>query len=172
MNTKKIESMITYELTLHPSARLQDIYKLYMQSVFGPGHLIADVESARAILQREVDYVKTIQPVTTPLIQPVDAFFPLARCSVRLIVDGHRSFDDYLNQFINSAMEYTYLDEHIAIDYWKKLTPWLYELNILEFESDLKSLNELFTKGKYLVSHTNHYRDLYKPTYRIMNISE
>jgi hypothetical protein len=168
MNTKKIEAMISNELALHPSARLQDIYKLYMQSAFGAGHLIADVESARAMLQREVEYVRTFEPVSTPLIQSVDAFFPLARCSVRLIVDGHRSFDDYLQHFFRSAMEYTYLEEQTAIDLWKKLLPWLSTLNISNFMDDLQFLNNLFESSKYLVSHTQTYRDLYKPTYRIM----
>jgi len=41
-----IQNAIQEEMQLHPEARLIDIYKLFFQGTFGPGHLIHDKQSA------------------------------------------------------------------------------------------------------------------------------
>ncbi|MCL2064431.1 MAG: hypothetical protein FWG98_08670 [Candidatus Cloacimonetes bacterium] len=50
----KLFLMFENELDHHPSSRLVDLFKLYMQSAFGPGHLIKDKDNARAYLTNEL----------------------------------------------------------------------------------------------------------------------
>jgi len=192
-----LSQMFENELEHHPEARLLDFYKLFMQACLGPGHIIKDYESVKHYLIKEVEnchkYVSMFKRDSSPsylchlkdehkkyctnhiecpcLILKCDAFVPIARYSLQLIIDGIIPLDDYYQAFIKSFEETEYLSEDTLVDIWHtKALPMLKEnVNITFFKEDLQYINELFSKKQYLVSHTDTYREKYKPSYRLIN---
>jgi hypothetical protein len=170
--TDKIKSMISHELLLHPKAQLLDIFKLYMQSAFGPGHLIPNIDKARDYLLAELNENK--QYTSTQclcLILPCDAFYPLARYSLDMIRNKSISFDDYFDAFIKTANSIPQTSDEVFIDYWYQIIPWLETLNKANFEADKMKIENLIYDGHFLVSHSEVYRVEYQPAYRVINMS-
>ena len=163
---KKIIKMLAGELKLHPEAQLIDLYKLYMQSAFGPGHLIKDTDSAKNYLKTELEGLTTEKQRYD--IFPCDAFFPYSRYSLHLIKENKVSFEDFFTAFIRTANECQPPAEDIFLQGWQVALEYLSEKNISNFTGDKHTIDTLFADKKYLVSHSNHYRELYKPAYRII----
>jgi len=191
--------MFENEIEHHPDTRLIDLYKLYMQSCLGPGHIISDYDSVKKYLIQEVNepkkYVSAFKTVslstyflnlkedymnlhsskeavyTCPcLVLKCDAINPLARYSLQLIVDGIISLDDFYHIFIKSYEETTYMSEEFLVDVWySNALPILMGFELDGFEEDLKYINELFKNKQYLISHSEKYRTEYKPSYRLIN---
>ena len=129
LDVKKLYCMFDNELEHHPDARLTDLYKLFMQSAFGPGHIIKDYNTAKSYLQDELNnyqqYISKFPPETQSdyftnlkneykygnfnfiacpcLILDCDAFIPLARYSLQLIIDNIIPFQDFFDAFIMST---------------------------------------------------------------------
>jgi hypothetical protein len=188
MDMKKLYTMLKDELELHPLSKLGDMYKLFMQSVHGAGHIIKDKDSARLYLKKELEtfrpYLSTkpsqlvtqnsdAMPISAELypchIVHCDAFFPLARYSLQLIIDDIISFDTYFEAFMVSAEKHTPLPMDEFKDFWQEAVAYLSTKNIVDFKDDLRQIEQLFADGKYLVSHSDTYRLAYNPTYRIIN---
>ena len=191
--------MFENEIEHHPDARLIDLYKLYMQSCLGPGHIISDYDSVKKYLIQEVNeskrYVSTFKNIslstyflnlkgdyinlyssketlcTCPcLVLECDAINPLARYSLQLIADGIISLDEFYQIFIKSYEETKYMSEEFLIDVWySNALPILMGFEFNGFEEDLKYINELFKRKEYLISHSEIYRAKYKPSYRLIN---
>ena len=73
------------QIKLHPSIQLQDILKMCYQSVFGPEHMLADVDRAKAYFMQE--YNATPTDFSAPLFEPLSDTF----CRVNLAFPGHRN---------------------------------------------------------------------------------
>jgi len=125
----KLQVMFINELEHHPQSSLIDFYKLYMQSAFGPGHIINDENTARAYLAKELvsyqqytskftknttnSYLENMKAVyreehqgmiSCPcVIFDCEIWIPLARYSTQLIADGIIPFEAFLGAFIESA---------------------------------------------------------------------
>jgi len=191
--------MFENEIEHHPDARLIDLYKLYMQSCLGPGHIISNYDSVKKYLIQEVNeskgYVSAFNNssvntyfldmkadykiphsskdtgYTCPcLVLECDAINPLARYSLQLIADGIIPLDEFYHIFIKSYEETTYMSEEFMIDVWySNALPILMGFEFDGFEEDLKYINELFKRKEYLISHSEIYRAKYKPSYRLIN---
>jgi hypothetical protein len=184
--------MFENELEHHPEARLLDLYKLFMQSCLGPGHIIKDYESVKHYLKQEVvdcqqyvsrfksgskhDYFVNLKEeyktdCSCPcLVLDCDAFLPIARYSLQLIIDDIIPLDDFYQAFIKSYEETEYMNEEALVDIWcTDALPILKGYDIEGFEEDMQYIDELFLQKKYLISHSNTYREKYKPSYRLIN---
>ena len=51
--TRDITGLLDWHLQRYPLLRAEDVYKLLHQGVFGPGHIIADPDTARRALEAE-----------------------------------------------------------------------------------------------------------------------
>ena len=167
LNTDKLICMLSNELSLHPKAQLIDLFKLYMQSAFGPGHIIKDVDSARHYLRVELDSLPSTRHRYD--VFHCDTFFPYARYSLYLLIDNIISFDEYFNAFIRTASESQSLDDNLFRYGWNVAIEYLAEKNIANFIIDKEQIDQLLALKKYLVSHSTQYRELYMPAYRVIN---
>jgi len=182
--------MFKNELEHHPDARLLDLYKLLLQACLGPGHIIKDYKSVKHYLIKEVDdyqqYVSRFKHGSSNeyfvnlkdeyksecpcLVLDCAAFLPIARYSLQLIVDNIIPLDDYYQAFIKSFEELEFLSEDSFINIWHtEALPILLESEIDGFQDDLLYIDELFFKKQYLISHSEVYREKYKPSYRLIN---
>ena len=165
---EKILNMLDRELELHPEAQLIDLYKLYMQSAFGPGHMIKDIDSARNYLKIELNSLPEIKQRYD--IFPCDAFFPYSRYSLHMIKENKISFEDFFTAFIRTAKECKPPVKDIFLHGWQVAINYLTDKKIVNFSDDKITIDKLFADKQYLVSHSNHYRELYRPAYRVLRV--
>ena len=178
---EKLILMFDRELELHPRARLIDLFKLFMQSAFGPGHLIKNKDIARKYLIQELEspivssptlFTSDAQAIQTPLIFDCDVFHPFARYSLKLIADKTISFDDFFAAFIQSAESFSAeKDADYYLGFWNEMTPYFTAKNIELFDYDSAEIKKLISQKQYLVRHSYTYNIYYKPAYRIINKS-
>lgn len=139
----------------YPLMEIQDAVKLIFQSEFGPGHLIENTEAAKNWLIKEIEQTKDEQPEIIELSDHL----------VRLHL-GHMS-EKHAELILDAMIE----TAHEVKGSMEKLYQ---KLDILK-EMNHYSLNEIddylrqYLSGKSLVvSHTDKYRDLYHPHYRVL----
>jgi len=163
-----IHNAILEEMHLHPEARLVDIYKFFFQGTFGPGHIIRDKQSALNYLQNELQSMTDFDSV---LWQPVGYNKQYYRISLGLVKEGRLSEEELFNAFVQSTDSSTLP----SIEEWIK--EWNFVLNIIEamnlkiinYEEDKSILDDMLKEGNILVHHSNIYRNLYHPHYRVVN---
>jgi len=188
---KKIFKMIENELAHHPACTLQDIYKLFMQSTCGPGHIITDTYTAMKYLLQEIaenktyiskfdetshKYLRLLKPqyisfddssTTCPcLILECDAKFPLARYSLQIVQDGVIPLDRYFKAFIDTANTCKRLDYEPFCKNWREVVVYLTEIGFTFTDEDRQQIEQILYK---LVRHSPLYNQLYQPSYRIIN---
>ena len=163
-----IQNAIQEEMQLHPEARLIDIYKFFFQGAFGPGHIIRDKQSALKYLQNELQSMTDFDSV---LWQPVGYNKQYYRISLGLVKESTLSEEELFYAFVQSADS----SALPSIEEWIK--EWNFVLNIIEtmnleiinYEEDKSILDDMLKKGNILVRHSDIYRKLYHPHYRVVN---
>ena len=163
-----IQNAILEEMQLHPEARLVDIYKFFFQGTFGPGHLITEKQSALKYLQNELQSMIDFDSV---LWQPVGYNKQYYRISLGLVKESTLSEEELFYAFVQSADS----SALPSIEEWIK--EWNFILNIIEtmnlkiinYEEDKSILDDMLKKGNILVHHSDIYRKLYHPHYRVVN---
>ena len=192
---EKIHRMVNNELEHHPEAQLLDLYKLFLQSAFGPGHMIKDLNSAKEFLQAEItnkkNYISKFNDrskniylnhlkidykeesddiIECPcLLLECSAFLPLIRYSTKFVLDEIIPFNDYFNAFIKTTNMKEFLSEKDFCSYWQATMEYLETKRIYNFEEDKALINRLISTRQYLVSHSAIYTKKYTPAYRIIN---
>ncbi len=193
----RILLMIDEEFQHHSKLRLVDIYKLYMQTVYGPGHIIRDKDSAKEYLSIELaerkNYISifpkdtknkfvqglkeefvsiTNQNIICPsVIIKADAVNPYIRLSLTVIKDNLISLEEYFEAFILS----TEINPNISDDQF--IANWLVLVNLIENKYDIPNIKAdanviryNLVKRNFLFSHSEEYHKHYLPAYRIINI--
>ncbi len=163
-----IQNATLEEMRLHPEARLVDIYKFFFQGTFGPGHIISDKESALNYLQHEL---QNITDFDTVLWQPVGYNKQYYRVSLSLVKEGTLSEEELFNAFIQSADSSTVPSIEEWIEEWNFVLNIIKAMNlkIIDYQEDKRILDEMLKDGNILVRHSDIYRKVYHPHYRVVN---
>lgn len=156
------------ELKYHPEARLQDLYKFFFQGEFGPGHLIANSDQALRYLEEEL---ATSSEFDFLLWQPVGSQNQFYRLNLKLIKDGRIPLAAFGAAFIASATAPSALE----LENWR-LT-WQFILAVIEgmqlslpdWDADRTAIEALLASGKVVGHHSDIYRRLYHPHYRLVD---
>lgn len=168
-NTKGlIQKAVREELRLHPKAGLTDIYKFFFQGKFGPGHIIKNKNSAFNYLK---DEIRNSTEFDSVLFQPVGYNNRYHRINLLLVKDGIVPIDTFYEAFIQSTDSL----QTPSIDEWRK--EWDLIISVIEemklefpnFEKDKQNLDKMLSSGKVAVHHTDIYRKLYHPHYRLVD---
>ena len=155
------------ELRLHPGATADDAYKLLHQGVFGPGHAINDRKSAARALDEEAAGL-TPAAVAEPLCQPIGGPTPMARIHLRPFLAADEDVAALLDVFVASAAvpAGTAADLKAAIE---AAVAALVKSGQWTLAGELETLSVGLAAGSYpAVSHSESYRNLYKPAYRVV----
>jgi len=155
------------ELRLHPDASADDAYKLLHQGVFGPGHAIDDRSCAARALDEEV---AGLAPTTVadPLCQPLGGPTPMARIHLRPFLAANEDIAALLDVFVASAAVApgTAADMDVALE---AAVASLAKGGQWALAGDLEVLASGLAAGGYpAVSHSERYRNGYKPAYRVV----
>ncbi len=160
---KQIDRIIKAELALHPRATLQDLYKLFFQSYFGAEHALTDVDSAKKYFEKELDKIPILSDFS---IQDISVNFPIYRVNLQVITQGLIAAKELFKAFLNSANTPIPTLKHDWIKIWCEIEEYLIPI-IKPTHSEIIDLREIAISCN-TVHHSQIYRDLYAPHYRII----
>lgn len=162
-----VETAVSTQLEHFPESRLQDLYKSFFQDRFGPGHLIADRESALKYILKELAEADTLMGPKTEMCGWQGNY---VRVNLSVISDGQMTADEMVEALMASAKEVTRDD----LERWK--TEWAQIEAIIEknhpslpdLAGDKAKIQELLNAGQYACHHSPAYETAYHPHYRII----
>jgi len=158
---------LAQELRLHPDATADDAYKFLHQGVFGPGHAVDDRQSAVRALEEEVVGLAPTS-VADPLCQPLGGPTPMARIHLRPFLAADEDIAALLDVFVASAA----VAPGTAADMDAALAAAVAALakgGNWGLAGELESMAKGLAGGSYpAVSHSERYRNGYKPAYRVV----
>ena len=162
-----VKEAVATQLATFPESRLQDLYKSFFQDYFGPGHIIADRQSALDYILSELAEADTL---TGPETEPCGWQGNYVRVNLSVIADGRMSAEEMTDALMASAREVK--DEDVVR--WRK--EWAEIEAVIEkaypglpgLEGDKARLAELLAAGNYACHHSAAYEAAYHPHYRII----
>ena len=163
-----IQKEILEELRLHPKAQLVDIYKFFFQGTFGPGHIINDQKSALTYLQNELQSSTEFDSVPWQQVGYKNQYY---RINLKLVKEGSILEEKYFRAFIHSANTSKTPSTKKWLEEWNFILSVIDEMKLIipNYEEDKSGLDNMLFGGKVLVHHSDIYRKLYNPHYRIID---
>ena len=163
-----VRQAIERQLKNYPESTLQDVYKSFYQDRFGPGHMIADVASARQYLMYELSQMTDKSSI---YYEPTGNEGRFVRVYLSAVADSLITADQLLDAFVRSANRVQESSKDWA-------TEWLHiEENIIKndiqingFEADTALLREA-SRNQQAIHHSRAYNAAYHPHYRIVERS-
>ena len=158
----ELEAILKSHAKRYPLMQPTDAVKLIYQNEFGGGHLIRDEEACLNYLRRE--YADLEKDATTPLYEDIgNGIFRVNLAAVK-----PEDLEQLGQDFIASAAKHKGTQD----GFLNKLEA-LHKLTTAGvFSFDVDALNAYLTEYKAAgyppVSHSEQYRQAYKPSYRII----
>lgn len=160
---EELQKVLREHAKRYPLMQPRDAVKLIYQNEFGGGHLIRDEQACLNYLRRE--YADLEKDPTTPLYEDIGNGI----IRVNLAALREEDLEQLGKAFIDSAAKHK-----------GTLDSFLNKLEVLRtltaegvFAFDLDALNSYLSEyeaARYpAVSHSEQYRQAYKPAYRIIN---
>ncbi len=161
----EIITNLNRELSLHPQSSLIDIYKLFYQDYFGPGHYISHREKVVQDLEAELEDCKN--ELDNHPLQETGCFNDFLRVDIRSIKMEFITREKLAELFYQSSKIVLY-QPVFWYEHWMQICRIISEL---ELDISLQGKNELIDyAGKCRgVHHSEQYRKLYSPHYRIIS---
>lgn len=163
----KIREAVRYQIKIYPEMTLQDLYKSFFQDRFGPGHIISDAAAAEGYLRRELEQSSCFPGLPFEKTGFAGNFY---RVNLGLIRDEIITANELLSALIRSANEYKpYTPEQWKAE-WAIIDSVIAEmnLNLPDYASDRKRLNEYVAGGNYVMHHSERFSKFYDIHYRII----
>ena len=159
-----LEQILYIHAKKYPLMEPTDAVKLIYQNVFGGGHLIRDPAACRCALRHE--YEDTPQINSAPLLERIGN--GMVRVMLNALDASGYSPEQLGYDFVRSSREHqgSLQGFLIKLDILRKVTA----AGAFSFTSEeLEEYLEAYKKAGYpMVSHSQRYRDAYKPAYRIV----
>lgn len=172
ISAQDIEGFVNRQLEIYPKSRLLDIYKSSFQDYMGAEHLISDRQRVMAYLDEELQ--------TTSLNDLMPWYFESCgvngqyiRVSIRAIKENLIAEDMLLDAFIRSANSDKRPTVESWRDRWHKIIGTIDQmnLNLPNYQQDREFIDSVLSVGRYAISHSQEYREAYRPHYRIVEKS-
>ena len=159
---EELRAILIAHAKRYPLMQPTDAVKLIYQNEFGGGHLIRDEQACLNYLRRE--YVSVVKDPTVPLYEDIGNGI----VRVNLAAVKPEDLEQLGKDFIRSAAEHTgTMDSFLRkLDVLRKLTVE----GIFSFDSqELENYLFKYRSQSYpIVSHSEAYREEYRPAYRII----
>ncbi|MGQ0578490.1 MAG: hypothetical protein ACT4PQ_06200 [Betaproteobacteria bacterium] len=164
-----VNQLLSAHLSRYPRLQLADIYKLLHQAALGPGHAISDPESAGAHLKHEARSLG--DGPAEPLPDVISPDERLARVHLRSWLAAGRNLDDLNRAFVETAKSYPPSRERL-----EKFCGCLGDLagagGIPFAQQEVIDFFEKIARSGYpVVHHSAEFSALYKPAYRVVDIT-
>ncbi len=151
----------------YPAMTAQDAVKLAYQAAFGPGHLLADEEKARAFLRRELEATAAARG---PVLEPIGGGF--ARLHLACARAAGLGEGEIFQRFFRAAGADA--PGKAAFEQSLTLLEQLAAAGETPFSAEQLAdyLAEYRAAGCPMVSHSETYRQHYHPAYRVVKWEE
>ena len=172
ISAQDIEGFVNRQLEIYPKSRLLDIYKSSFQDYMGAEHLISDRQRVKAYLDEELQ-TTSLDDLMPWYYEPCGVKGQYVRVSIRAIKENLITEDVLLDAFIRSAN----IDKRPAVeswrDRWHKIIGTIDQmnLNLPNYQQDREFIDSVLSVGRYAISHSQEYREAYRPHYRIVEKS-
>jgi hypothetical protein len=154
-------------LRRHPVAEAQDIYKFTHQSVYGPAHLITNVEGARRYLEREIASL-SVAGQGEPLMDVLSHAPPLVRVNLRPFVAVGGDTQALLQALVQSANRVRG-DAALMASRLEAAAGQLRQADRGELAGALDAIAaEQAASGFPALHHSQAYTTAYEPAYRVV----
>lgn len=163
-----IAAALEYQICQYPESQYRDIYKLFMQDYFGPGHILADTASAGAYLRREL---QSEGPFEGPPYEKTGYKGNFFRVNLSLIRDGIVPYDTFFDAFTRSVNGIVPPDGAEWMATWEMIDGVIAgkDLHFPDEAEDREELGRQFAEGNYVVHHSRRYNESVRFRYRIMS---
>ena len=167
LSVDKIKEAVERQLRDYPKSTLQDLYKSFFQDRFGPGHLVNDTSSAGNYLRYELNNSDSFHKM---YYEPTGCDTNYYRVNLSVLKENKISYQKYFDAFLRSVEK---IDLDVISEWkdeWSEIESVIISMNLdLEnFEEDLKMIHSVLEQGKYAVHHSEIYNSEYQPHYRII----
>ena len=154
-------------LDAHPHARGDDLYKFLHQAVYGPGHAIPNRQAAATYLERELEGLGP--PLKEEALCEVLGGEPeLVRVNLRPFVAAGGNPEILLEAFVSSANQDRGSTQRMQF-VLKLAVSWLKCASRADLSEELEvQAAELADKGYPAIHHSEGYREVYRPAYRVV----
>lgn len=150
-----MKRIVCNHLNRYPNMQIQDVVKLLFQSEFGPGHLISDQIRTEQWLKAELIETKEDEPEIVPVSEEL----------VRLHLG---KMDERHVQMILEGMIQTANQVHGSMDSFIQKIELIKQMNLFSMDELENYVQEYLKQDSLVVSHTEVYRSLYHPHYRVL----
>lgn len=168
---RSTKELVEFHQRLRPEMGVQDVLKLLYQGVFGVEHLLTDTAGVHAYLEKELSGLEAVG-MGELLTEPVSAHTGLVRVNLRPF--KHLNLDpELLVQVMFRSAAETKPDTLMFYRQWNAFFD-LVRYGFLKFPmEEAKRWHEIVTGGPPKpVHHTERYRELYHPAYRVVRKAE
>jgi len=166
MNQKKMTELIYYHLELYPAMEFDDVYKLLYQSVMGPAHILQNKQLAYSYLKREFE--SHDENYEKKLYVDISLDHDLVRLNIPLF-RKQGSLDALFDMMLETQIK-ARPDKARLKRYWVELGLLIKDKKFVQFTpNQWNQLNKILLENDFPhLSHSVTYKNLYKPSYRIV----
>lgn len=171
LDSDSVKQAIEKQLSHYPNSTLCDIYKSFFQDAYGPGHLIQDTAYAIQFLRHEVEESIESNCKTYEQVGIGENFY-----RVNLILIKENKID--IQTFFNALLRSVELSPKPEITQWAKRwseiekTSSLFKDKIAgNYKQDKEFIEQMLSKGEYMMRHSKLYNANYHPHYRLIHRS-
>ena len=165
----RLLSVLEWHFGRYPLLQAADIYKLVHQGVFGPGHIIADVDQARRALEEELAGLRRRRCLlAVESEEPLDPDGRLVRLNLEPLESLPDAVDRVLPVLLATAAETRGGPELMAARVAEALD-WCRDRLPDRFEALARLASESEEVGWPARHHSSVYAAAYRPVYRVVS---
>ncbi len=155
----ELAEILSWHLNHYPLLQAEDIYKLIFQGVWGPGHIISDLEQARQRLFQEIKAASLSEPAPEA-IEPVDPAGLLIRVNLALLQGSLKRGELLFQALVRTTREFIPQPANfpLHLDLARKWTA----RHLPEQAERLTQINDPLPR------HSAIYLKTYRPAYRVI----
>lgn len=158
------EEIVWKQFDLYPEMEIRDLYKLIFQGVMGSGHAVSSSENARNWLLSEIGNTGA-SPHKETLIEEISPGGAVVRVNLRPFLSMQKDPDKLLRAFVRTGREFKG-DTVLLQQAWKQAEAVQSVFPLIPMRDFINRQRET---GFQAVHHSQTYRDLYRPAYRVVS---
>ena len=163
-----LHDVITWHLTHKQNLQVQDVYKLLYQSVYGPAHILSNLDAARAYLENELSQIDSVNEEN--LFEPLSLDKKIVRVNLRPYKSlGGKT--EMLFQVLQESAGTIRGNEKDFSDLWET---FITLVNSQKYDFDKKAValidEQIQRVGIKQMHHSSEYRRANEPSYRVISL--
>ncbi|MGQ9678185.1 MAG: hypothetical protein ACUVUD_02765 [bacterium] len=154
-------NILSWHLSRYPLLKAEDIYKLIYQGVFGPGHILADLNQEKKNFSRELLLAQDSKP--SGEWEPIDPNELLIRVNLAPLTRLGTKAEQLFQAVIDTARTFTPRPQHLPLRLNAALK-WC-QVNL---PGEVEKLKFIAAHPQHPPRHSPTYLENYRPAYRVV----